>query len=218
VNGVLVILVAQYMHTMQTVSLFDLMMKVGTLMQAPIVVPLFLGVFIRKTPDWAGWATVLFGLLVSYVVANVFTAPDLVKLLGLTFTNREMLDIAIMWNIFSHLLFTGGFFCLTTLFYREQTSERSAIRDAFFRDMQRPVYADDEQDEFDRLQRDKIGKISMYMGAGLLLMVLVPNPLWGRGLFLLCALSILIFGWVLHRSAERGAALAARQRLSASQR
>ncbi|MGC6387088.1 sodium:solute symporter family transporter [Ewingella sp. S1.OA.A_B6] len=205
VNGVLVILVAQYMHTMQTVSLFDLMMKVGTLMQAPIVVPLFLGVFIRKTPDWAGWATVLFGLMVSYVIVNVFTAPDVVKLLGMNFTKREMLDIAIMWNIFSHMVFTGGFFCLTTLFYKEQATERTTIRNKFFTDMKLPVYADKEQDEFDRLQRDKIGKISMYMGGGLLLMVLVPNPLWGRGLFLICALSILIFGWVLHRSAERGA-------------
>jgi hypothetical protein len=38
----------------------------------------------------------------------------------------------------------------------------------------------------------------------LLLMVLVPNPLWGRLLFLLCALSVLLFGWILHRSAEKG--------------
>ncbi len=204
VNGVLVILVAQYMHTMQTVSLFDLMMKVGTLMQAPIIVPLFLGVFIRKTPDWAAWVTVLFGLAVSYIVANVFTAPDVARLLGITLTAREMLDVAIMWNIFSHLVFTGGFFCLTTLFYRENATARETQRQQFFTDMETPVYADNEQDEFDRLQRDKIGRISMYMGAGLLLMVLVPNPLWGRVLFLICALSILIFGWILHRSAEKG--------------
>lgn len=204
VNGVLVILVAQYMHTMQTVSLFDLMMKVGTLMQAPIVVPLFLGVFIRKTPDWAAWVTVLFGLCVSYVVANLFTAPDVARLLGITLTKRELLDVAIMWNIFAHLVFTGGFFCLTTLFYRENASARNTQRQQFFTDMETTVYADHEQDEFDRLQRDKIGRISMYMGAGLLLMVLVPNPLWGRILFLLCALSILLFGWILHRSAEKG--------------
>jgi SSS family solute:Na+ symporter len=81
---------------------------------------------------------------------------------------------------------------------------RETQRQQFFSDMETPVYADHEQDEFDRLQRDKIGRISMYMGAGLLLMVLVPNPLWGRLLFLLCALSVLLFGWILHRSAEKG--------------
>jgi hypothetical protein len=151
---------------------------------------------------------------VSYIVANVFTAPDVAKLLGVTLTSRETLDVAIMWNIFSHLVFTGGFFCLTTLFYRQTDTARNTQREQFFADMEKPVYPDHEQDEFDRLQRDKIGRISMYMGAGLLLMVLVPNPLWGRFLFLMCALSILIFGWMLHRSAEKGmqAALAEKAR------
>ncbi|NMC26261.1 MAG: transporter, partial [Serratia sp.] len=127
-----------------------------------------------------------------------------------------LLDVAIMWNIFSHMVFTGGFFCLTSLFYREANTAREAQRKQFFIDMETPVYADNEQDEFDRLQRDKIGRISMYMGAGLLLMVLVPNPLWGRILFLLCALSILIFGWVLHRSAEKGMTAAKAEKAAAA--
>jgi hypothetical protein len=45
--------------------------------------------------------------------------------------------------------------------------------------------------------------------------VLVPNTLWGRGLFLLCALSILIFGWVLHRSAEKGMKAATAEKAAA---
>jgi hypothetical protein len=39
------------------------------------------------------------------------------------------------------------------------------------------------------------------MGAGLMLMVLVPNPLWGRLLFAACAGAILLVGYLLKRSA-----------------
>ncbi|MCU5773823.1 transporter [Erwiniaceae bacterium BAC15a-03b] len=204
VNGILVILVAQYMHTMQTFSLFDLMIKVGTLLQAPIIVPLFFGMFIRRVPDWSAWVTVLFGLFVSWVISHWFTATDVAALLGMTPTAREINDISAMWNIFSHLVFTGGFFCLTTLFYRPEASPaRQKEVSSFFATMEQPVFAEEDQDEFDRMQRDKIGKISMMMGAGLMLLILVPNPLWGRLLFLACALTILLFGWVLYRSASK---------------
>lgn len=200
VNGILIIIVAQYMHSMETFSLFDLMMKVGTLLQAPIIVPLFFGVFIRRTPDWAAWVTVLFGLAVSWVIANWYTAADVAALLNLPLTRREMSDASTMWNIFAHLVFTGGFFCLTTLFYRPLSIKRQAVVRTFFDNMVTTLFADDEQDEFDRMQRDKIGKVSILMGLGLLLLLLVPNPLWGRLIFLACALSILLFGWVLYRS------------------
>ncbi|MDU5688200.1 MAG: hypothetical protein E6017_21620, partial [Kluyvera cryocrescens] len=63
------------------------------------------------------------------------------------------------------------------------------------------VYADHEQDNFDRMQRSKIGKISLAMGLCMLLMILIPNPLWGRLLFLLSAAAIILFGYVLWRSA-----------------
>lgn len=203
VNGLLVILVAQYMHTMQTFSLFDLMMKVGTLMQAPIVVPLFFGMLVRRTPDWAGWATVVFGLGVSWVISNVYTVTEVAAWLGLALTKREFSDASTMWNIFAHLVFTGGFFCLTSLFYRQPGAKRAAVLATFYRNMQQPVIADDGQNEFDHLQRSKIGKISIMMGVGLLLLLLVPNPLWGRLVFLACALSVLLFGWLLYRSAGK---------------
>lgn len=209
VNGVLVILVAQYMHSMKSVSLFDLMIQVGTLLQAPIIVPLFFGVFIRKVPDWAAWATVVFGLCVSWGITHWYTTRDVAALLNLTLTARELHDLSAMWNIFAHLVFTGGFFLATRLFWREPTATRRQTLEHFYHHMEEPVYAEEDQDVFDRLQRDKIGKISMAMGVGLLLLLLVPNPLWGRMLFLFCALSILLFGWILHRSAGKADAKAA---------
>lgn len=202
VNGVLVILVAQYMQSLQELSLFDLMIQVGTLASAPIIVPLFFGMFIRKTPDWSGWGTVIFGLLVSFTITHWVTVKDVADAMGLTLTNRELKDLSAVWNIFCHLVFTGGFFCLSTLFWREPGQARETVLNTFFTNMETPVYADHEQDNFDRMQRSKIGKISLAMGLCMLLMILIPNPLWGRLLFLLSAAAIILFGYVLWRSAS----------------
>ena len=49
--------------------------------------------------------------------------------------------------------------------------------------LEKPVIADDQQDEFDRKQRDKLGTMVICMNAGILLMALIPNPLWGRVIF-----------------------------------
>lgn len=202
VNGVLVILVAQYMQSLQELSLFDLMIQVGTLASAPIIVPLFFGMFIRKTPDWSGWGTVIFGLLVSFTITHWVTVKDVADAMGLMLTNRELKDLSAVWNIFCHLVFTGGFFCLSTLFWREPGQARETVLNTFFTNMETPVYADHEQDNFDRMQRSKIGKISLAMGLCMLLMILIPNPLWGRLLFLLSAAAIILFGYVLWRSAS----------------
>lgn len=202
VNGVLVILVAQYMQSLQELSLFDLMIQVGTLASAPIIVPLFFGMFIRKTPDWSGWGTVIFGLLVSFTITHWVTVKDVADAMELTLTNRELKDLSAVWNIFCHLVFTGGFFCLSTLFWREPGQARETVLNTFFTNMETPVYADHEQDNFDRMQRSKIGKISLAMGLCMLLMILIPNPLWGRLLFLLSAAAIILFGYILWRSAS----------------
>ncbi|MGR7923106.1 sodium:solute symporter family transporter [Zobellella denitrificans] len=201
INGVLVILMAQFFQSLKHLSLFDLMMQVATLLQSPILVPLFFGMFIRRVPDWAAWATVLFGMFVSFLLAKVFTVPVIGGWFGLSFTGREISDLSIIVNVGTHLVLTGGFFCLTTLCYRERRgSAREARVERFFEDIETPVVADEAQDEFDRLQRCKLGKLSMMMGLGLSLMVLIPNPLWGRLLFLCCAGAVFLLGYLLHRS------------------
>ncbi|MFC6479091.1 hypothetical protein ACFQDN_24830 [Pseudomonas asuensis] len=204
VNGILVILIAQLFAQLKGLSLFELMMRVATLLQSPILVPLFFGMFIRKTPRWAAWGTVAFGMLVSWLVMNVFTAQWCASLFGVTLTARELSELTTTITVAAHLFLTGGFFCATTLFYKEEafTSEEKQQTAQFFKDIETPVIAESDQDVYDRLQRSKLGQITLMMGAGLMLMVLVPNPLWGRLLFAGCAISILVCGYLLKRSAN----------------
>jgi len=203
VNGILVIMMAQFFNSLKHLSLFDLMMQVATLLQSPILVPLFLGILIRKTPKWAPWATVVFGLFVSLMVVEVFTPSNVAGWFGLgELTGRETGTMKTMITIAAHLFLTAGFFCLTTLFYKEENDPYIEQTNAFFKDVNTECIAEEGQDIVDRMQRAKLGTLVIYMASGLTLMVLIPNPLWGRLLFLACAAAIFIVGYSLKRSAK----------------
>ena len=107
-----------------------------------------------------------------------------------------------MITIAAHLFLTAGFFCLTTLFYNEEKDTHLAKTQAFFNDVDTEVVAEEGQDIVDRMQRAKLGTLVTYMAGGLALMVLIPNPLWGRLLFLGCAAAIFAVGYALKKSAH----------------
>lgn len=202
VNGILVILMAQFFNSLKHLSLFDLMMQVATLLQSPILVPLFLAVIIRKTPTWAPWATVAFGLFVSWLVIEVFTPQFVAGWFGIeNLTAREVSELRIVITIAAHLFLTAGFFCLTTLFYKESTYPYKEEEKAFFEDVNTECVEAEGQDIVDRMQRQKLGSLVIYMSMGLVLMVFIPNPLWGRLLYLACAGTIFVIGYLLKRSA-----------------
>ncbi|MDN3717040.1 sodium:solute symporter family transporter [Vibrio breoganii] len=202
-NGLMVIFMAQFFTSLKELSLFDLMMQVSTLLQGPILVPLFFGMIIRKTPKWAPWATVVVGGFVSLSVVNIFTPQVVGGWFGLNeLTGREVSEMRTMITIAAHLFITAGFFWATTLFYKEEADVNKESTDAFFRDVETEVIESEGQDIVDRMQRNKLGTLVIYMAAGLTLMVLIPNPLWGRVVFLCCAAAVFAVGYALKRSAR----------------
>ncbi len=202
ISGLFVILVALFFSSLKEMSLFDLMMSVSTMVQMPLLVPLFFGILIKKTPNWAPWATVFFGMFVSWLVANVITIEVLTQWVGLeNLTGRELKEMKVTLTIAAHLFLTGGFFCLSSFFYDESKDKYQEETELFFEDVETEVISDSAQDEFDREQRNKLGSMVYCMGFGLLAMILIPNPLWGRFVFLMCSLSILFIGWALKKSA-----------------
>ena len=207
ISGIGVITAALYFSSLQELSLFELMMSVSTMVQVPMMVPLLLGVFVRKTPSWAPWATIAVGLSVSWFVASVFTAEVFAGLFGIeSLTSREIVDLNIILTIGGHLFITAGFFCSTALFYNEARDRNKLERERFFEDFETTVVADETQDEYDRQQRAKLGAMVMIMSGGILLMTLIPNPPWGRMIFVACALVMSGIGFMLRRSARRDTA------------
>ncbi|GAB7218325.1 sodium:solute symporter family protein [Vibrio comitans] len=202
--GALIIMVALFINSLRELSLFDAMMYVSTLLQMPILVPLFFGMIIKKTPDWAAWATLVVGMCVSYLVSFVITPDVIANILGLEngFTSREASDLIVMNGIIGHLLITGGFFCLTTKFYKEPVGQREKELTHFWKDVATPVIESAGQDEMDRQQRNMLGKLILVFGALVTAMILIPNPFWGRMAFLFCGGVVVTVGVALLRSAK----------------
>jgi len=203
ISGMLVIGMALFFRSLKELSLFDLMMSISAMIQVPLLIPLILGLFIKKTPKWAPWATVLLGLFLSWMMKSLLTPQVFANWIGIAeFTAREAADMNLILTLAAHVFITAGFFCATSLFYKESTDQNKLETDRFFEDLERPVIADNQQDEFDRQQRNKLGTMVMCMSAGILLMALIPNPLWGRMMFVLCAVIIFSIGFLLRRSAR----------------
>lgn len=117
-------------------------------------------------------------------------------------TRREASELNLVLTIGAHLFITAAFFCATTLVYREEDDPHRLETKNFFVDFETPVVSDDEQGAYDRQQREKLGTMVIIMGAGMSLMMLIPNPGWGRLLFAVCALSIFLIGMGLKKSAR----------------
>lgn len=204
ISGILAIGAAQFFVTLQELSLFELMMTFSTMIQMPLFLPLLLGFVVKRTPAWAPWATVAVGMLVSWLTANVFTADVYASLAGMQeLTRREASELNVILTIAGHLFVTAPFFWATTLFYRPEQDRHREETERFFADLKRPVISDERQSETDRQQKNKLGTMVLMMGTGMLLMALIPNPLWGRVLFVLCSLSILFIGASLKKSASQ---------------
>ncbi|MFB9055478.1 hypothetical protein ACFFU9_01870 [Mariniflexile ostreae] len=203
ISGVGVILAALYFASLKELSLFQLMMSVSTMVQLPMMVPLVVGIIVKKTPQWAPWVTIVLGFFVSWFVMNVFTAEVCASLFGIeSLTERETIDMDIILTIAGHVFITSSFFWATSLFYKEAKDENKQETDQFFKNLETPFIADNQQDEVDRQQRKKLGNMVIVMSSGILLMALIPNPLWGRIMFVLCALGISGIGFLLKRSSK----------------
>ena len=203
ISGLLVIVMALFFKSLKELSLFDLMMSFSVMIQVPILIPLIFGLFIKKTPSWAPWVTVIIGLFVSWFVMNILTPDVFSNFIGIDeFTPREASDMNLILTIGAHLVITAGFFCATALLYKEEKDPYKEQTDTFFNDLKTPVVAGGEQDDYDRQQRSKLGSMVMYMGMGIVLMVLIPNPWWGRLIFACCAVIILGIGMLLKKSAK----------------
>ena len=203
ISGLGVIAVALYFASLKELSLYELMMRVSTMVQVPMMIPLLLGIIIKRTPKWAPWTTITVGLIVSLMVDNVFTPDVVVSWFRVeSLTNREVVDMNIILTIAGHVFITGSFFWATSLFYNEAKDTHKLETDRFFEDINTPIVSDGQQDEIDSQQRNKLGGMVLIMSAGILLMALIPNPNWGRLMFVICALIIATLGYLLRRSAK----------------
>ncbi|QFU76318.1 transporter [Halioglobus maricola] len=198
--GAIIISLALFLNSLKELSLFDAMLYMSALLGFPQMIPSFLGFFIRKTPDWAAWATIMVGAIVSYFIAAVLEPAHVQQLLGLSteFTRREWTDLTVTISLFSHIVITGGFFCLTTLFYKELPAERSEAVERFFTNIHTPLVKEErDHAHLDNRQRILLGRMVAIAGILVMALMAMPNPLWGRLVFLACGALVFLVGFAL---------------------
>ncbi|KAB0287082.1 MULTISPECIES: transporter [Vibrio] len=202
--GIAIILIAQFINSLKGLSLFDTMMYVGALIGFPMTIPAFLGFFVKKTPDWAGWGTLIVGGIVSYIVGFVINAEMVSAVFGLEeLTKREWSDVKVAIGLIGHITLTGGFFIASTLFYKPLREDRQADVDKFFNNLETPLVAEStEQKKLDNKQRQMLGKLIAVAGVGVMLMALLSNPMWGRMVFILCGAIVGGVGMLLVKAVD----------------
>ncbi len=203
--GIVIILVALFINSLQGLSLFDAMMYVGALLGFPMTIPGFLGFFIRKTPDWSAWATILVGAVVSYFVGFQLQATHIESWfsLGQQLTSREWVELKVAIGLIAHIVITGGFFCVSTLFYRGLEEKRQVAVDRFFHNLDTPLVNETEQQhQLDNRQRILLGRMIAVLGTFIIAMMFLPNPMWGRAVFALCGTVVFVVGLLLFSAVD----------------
>jgi SSS family transporter len=204
--GIIIIALGLFINSLRHLSLFDIVLNVGTLIGFPMLIPVLLGMWIRNTPDWSGWSTLIVGGLVSYAFGIVLTAEHVEAIVGLDqqLTAREWSDLKVGISLVAHVVITGGYFVLTTKFFSPRSPERTAEVDELFRDWNTPVIAHSEdQNNLDTRQRAILGNLISTAGFGIVAMALIPNDMAGRGLFVLCGSIVLTVGILLIQASRK---------------
>jgi SSS family solute:Na+ symporter len=207
IMGLIVIAVALMYSSWKNLGLFKLMINFTALVGIPYSISLLWCLVVKKTPAWSGWSTVLVSLLASLLVSQGLDWPWVRSLLG-AFGAESVADWAkkhdfVAANFFIISVGTAWFFA-TRLFYDRSPSAYKERVEAFFAEMRRPVdFAKEIGENSDNHQAMALSKLCTAYGVFVALLVLIPNPLIGRGCILFCSLALLGTGWLLRRSTRK---------------
>lgn len=204
--GLLIILSALFINQLKGLSLFDIALRITSLTNFPIAIPLLLGIYIKKTPEWAPWGTIIVGAMVSAFSFSLF--KDFIGTTSIEFTKREWLDLAVAVPLLCHLIFTAGFFLCSQFFYKGLSTVRTEEVDQLFKDFNTPIVLNNTENvgrtELGSLnnQRFVLGKYVLIMGVGIVLLTLIQKNISDIVIIATCAGILLSIAYLLLRSSK----------------
>ncbi len=193
-------------------NLFDLVNQVAISLGIPISIPLFLGLFYRRTPPWTAWSTVIVGLITSLslnaLLKDAAGKTSLDRFLWLPgmkgpFTSEENTQFALFATVFLVAAVCIGWFFFTSIFHERSSAEYKQNVDEFFARLKTPVQAKvGGAAREDQAMSGSIGKLLLLYGGFVTLLVLIPNSMGGRLCFVACGGVMVMAGaliWWTHR-------------------
>jgi solute:Na+ symporter, SSS family len=196
--GVVIVGLARAYLSFPQLSLFKLMLDFGILVALPQTLPLVLGIFIRRTPSWSGWSTVLIGFATGCITRHFLTVEWALRTFGArpgpNDWERQNWEQAIA--VFATVTVGVSWFCFSKLFYGRSPASYRASVEEFSRNVERPVDYDLEEaaPATDDRQSWLIGWLCLPYGAVICLMALIPNPASGRLAFVFCGVVLGLIG------------------------
>ena len=206
VLGIMVILVGLKLSELRGMDLFTMTQRLSILIGTPILVPLVLGIIVRRTPPWSAWSTVLVGFAGSLLISRFLTPEWAAPLFGYTGpldnTAKEYWRQGI--ELFGNIAIGSTWFVGTMLCWQGTTAEHKANVAEFFTRFNQPVdFAKEEGAGNAAQQSAAVGWLCIAYGGFVLLLALIPNPLIGRLAFVGCGALVVGIGALLLFTARR---------------
>jgi solute:Na+ symporter, SSS family len=208
--GIAIVATALFFKNIKGLDLFDLTIIIAASVNMPLAIPTFLGIFIKRTPSWAGWGTMVIGLAAAIFARIVFT-PELIEktvdymfVLSVPLNARELGDINVAATTALVLIVCNGFFFLSMLFYNPKPQEKKRVEE-FFERMNTPIDIEKEhgpERESDGKQLSVLSNMCLIYGGFILLMLLIPNDLASRLQIAALGLFIMALGKILSVAAR----------------
>ncbi|HUG12170.1 MAG TPA: hypothetical protein VMM36_14225 [Opitutaceae bacterium] len=202
--GGVIILSGLFLNNLKDLSLFDLMQQFSALVSVPVTIPLILMVFVRRTPDWSAWSTVVLGLVISWFSRFVFPGAWWNATFDLSLSAREVNDWDAVQGLVLGATILPMWFLFTRRFYREPTGQRKVDEEIYWENLATPVHSGDETAKMDGRQGAVLGGLAGAYGLFVLLLALVPNPIAGRLAFVGFGCALIGLGALLYRAYNRG--------------
>jgi Na+/proline symporter len=184
--GMLVTTMALFYSKMQELTIFDLFLNVIAFFMLPLLIPMILCLFIKKTASWAVFASMSAGFLPSLL--------DMLFKWGLSYQAKGLIVA----------LCSAGAYLISMLFYSRSPEEYKGRCREFYERMHRPVDFEKEVGSGnDTHQLKVIGILSIITGGLLFLLLFIPNELPGRLCIAAVSGFILLVGLVMVAAAKR---------------
>ncbi|MCK5801958.1 MAG: hypothetical protein KAI66_03960, partial [Lentisphaeria bacterium] len=182
--GAIVITVAYYLSTFKELSIFVIMQMIGAVLGSVLVVPLFMGLFVKKAPWWAGLVAIGCAAVPSILGYNSGAENWVTKLLPFLASYKWPWYMRVYLNLG---VGAAGFMACVPFWRTSSDAYRKQV-DHFFTIMRTPVdFAKEVGEATDLTQLKIVGGFCAVIGVCICSLMLVGNPLWGR-------LSILFIG------------------------
>jgi SSS family solute:Na+ symporter len=201
VLGILTLGFALAINSMRTLNLFDFYQVFNAIILPSILVPVSLGMIIKRSPGWSGWSSVLVGIAVGCAFWGTYDDRISMWVFGIehALTPREAIDSKSIIVGSANFLATAAWFVISCRFYASSDASTKERVESLIVDLGKPIdrKAEGYEDQ-DNIQYEIVGMLSIVLGGLVMMGAIIPNPWHGRLTFLVIGGLLTIVGAALY--------------------